>query len=279
MRRCAVKKGLFITIVIAFMFPAFFAYEASAQHLTASGCSVSNVGYLSDLAKDYEKLTGIKIFVRGGGSVIGLEDLRSGNVDFAASCREGIEGDPEDIEFIPVAWDALVFIVHKSNPVNGISMETARAIYAGKTANWKELKGNDAPIKVFLSRPTKGLSGVESSTRKMILNGVEPPKTPNTSFMASTAIVEQMVEKTPEGFATTGFSSARKRDVKLLKVSGAAPSKENIVAGRYPLKRPLFLVVPKNPKPEVKKFVEFVLSKKGQRLISSYGVISLLDMK
>lgn len=253
--------------------------QAHAQHLTASGCSVSNVGYLSDLVKDYEKETGVKVLVRGGGSVIGMEDLRNGKVDFAASCRGKVAGDPENIEFVEVARDALVFITHKSNPIENISLNDVRAIYSGKITNWKQLKGSDAPINVFVSRPIKGFSGVEASTNKMVLNNKEPVKTPNTIFLASTAIVEQMVEKTPWSFATTGFTSARKRDVKMIKVGNMTPTKETIASRKYPLNRPLFLLIARNSKPEVIRFVDFALSKKGQKLISSYGVVSLSDLK
>ncbi len=255
--------------------------DAHSEQITGSGCSVSNVGYLTELAKDYEKLTSVKVLVRGGGSMLGIEDLRSDKVDFAASCRHRLEDDPEDIEFIQVAWDALVFIVHKSNRINDISLDDVRAIYAGKITNWKQLKGADTPIKVFISKPHRGLgfSGVESSTKEVILEGKNLVETPNTISLASSGIVEQTIEKTAEGFAVTGFSSARKRNVKMLKLNGVYPDKKNISNNRYPFKRPLFLLAPENPKPEVKKFIDFALSKKGQELISSYGAISLLDMK
>ncbi len=85
--------------------------------------------------------------------------------------------------------------------------------------------------------------------------------------LASTGIVEQLVEKTPEGFATTGFSSARKRHVKMLALDGVAPTKENNAAKKYPFVRPLFLVVPRSAKPGVRAFVDFVLSTRGQELI------------
>jgi len=91
--------------------------------------------------------------------------------------------------------------------------------------------------------------------------------------------VEQMVEDTPEGFATTGFSSAKKRDVKMLRVNGVSPTFKNIVNNKYPLKRPLFILLPQNPKPEARKFVDFALSRVGQKFISSQGVVSLLDIK
>jgi phosphate transport system substrate-binding protein len=266
---------LLVCLVLVFLSPATVH---SADYLTASGCSISNVGYLSALADEYERRTGVKIFVRGGGSVVGLEDLRSGKVDFAASCRAKSAADPEDVTFVQVAWDALVFVVHKSNPLDTISLDEVRSIYAGKTKNWNQLKGRDAPIRVFISRTKRGLSGVEASTRQLVLNGKDPVVTENTVFVASSGIVEQMVEGTPGGFAATGVMSARKRNIKILKVNGVAPTNKAIIRGRYPLKRPLFLLLPKNPKREVQKFVYFALSTEGQKFISSQNVVSVLDI-
>ena len=264
------------------LFPLLFFYPSkahAADYLTVSGCSISNVGYLTELADEYEKRTGVKIFVRGGGSVVGIEDLRSGKVDFAASCRPRETGDPADITYIQVAWDALAFIVHKSNPVENVTLDEVRSIYAGRTTDWRQLKGREAPIKVFISRTKTGLSGVEASTKQLVLNGKEPVTSENTVFVASSGLVEQMVEENPDGFATTGITSARKRNVKILKVNGIAPTNKAIIENRYPLKRPLFILVPKNPKPEVKKFVDFTLSKAGQRFLKSLNVISILDVK
>jgi len=237
------------------------------------------VGYLTDVAKEYERRTGIKVLVRGGGSAVGIEDLRSAKVDFTAACRSRSASDPKDITFIQVAWDALVFIVHPSNPLTSLSLDTVRSIYAGGTNNWQQLKGANAPIKVFISRAQQGLSGVEASTNALVLKGREPEETPNTLFLASTAIVEQMVETTPEGFATTGYTSGRKRNVRMLKVNGVAPTVGNIVQQQYPLKRPLYILLPKDPKPAARKFVDFVLSKEGQQYLRSLNVVSLLDVK
>jgi len=258
----------------------FFPPKAhAADYLTVSGCSISNVGYLTELAGEYERRTGVKIFVRGGGSVVGIEDLRSGKVDFAASCRPRDAGDPADITYVQVAWDALAFIVHRSNPVENVTLDEVRSIYAGRITDWRQLKGSGAPIKIFISRTKKGLSGVEASTKHLVLNGKEPLESENAVFVASSGIVEQMVEENPEGFATTGITSARKRNVKILKVNGIAPTNKAIINNQYPLKRPLFILMPKDPKPEVKKFVDFTLSKTGQRFMKTLNVISILDVK
>jgi phosphate transport system substrate-binding protein len=271
------NRSFFLLILLAVSF--CWSASAHSESITGSGCSVSNVGYLQELAKEYERQTGVKVLVRGGGTVVGIEDVRRGRVDFAAACRKKSDDDPADVDFIQVAWDALAFIVHKSNPLNDISLDEVRDIYAGKITNWSQLKGKDSPIKIFVSRSKKGLSGVEGATRDLVLKGKEVVETPHTVFLASTAIVEQMIEDTPGGFATTGFSSARKRDVKMLKVNGVAAEKKNIINNRYPLKRPLFLLVPKKAKPAVRNFVDFALSNKGQKFISSQGVVSLIDLK
>ena len=267
---------------LAVLFPSFLLYPARAEshdYLTISGCSVSNVGYLTELAKEYERKTGVKVFVRGGGSVVGIEDLKSGKVDLAASCRALEPSDSKDILHVQVAWDALVFIVHPSNPLDDISLDAVRSIYAGQITRWDQLHGPAAPIKVIISRTKQGLSGVEASTNALVLHGKEPRETPNTFFAASSAIVEQLVEETPAGFATSGLASARKRKVKLLKVNGIAPTNKAIIRGRYPLKRPLYLLVPASVRPEVQRFVDFTLSPEGQQFIKSQNVISLRDIR
>lgn len=113
----------------------------------------------------------------------------------------------------------------------------------------------------------------------MILNGKEPVITPDVNLQQSSGVVEQMVEKTVLGFAVSGFSSARKRSVKMLKVNGISPIQKNIANNKYPFRRPLFLIVPKDAKPEVKRFVDFAVSREGQQLINSFGVVPFIPAK
>ncbi len=271
----AFKYILFLIIGLAVPVSSAF----SSGSLTGSGCSVSVPGYLTDLARDYEKETGVTVLVLGGGSVRGLTDLAEGRTDFAASCQSKTADDPEDFEYIVASWDALVFIVHKSNPVNSIRPQQVRDIYDGKINNWKELGGRDLNLFSVITTP-QGFGGIGEALEKYVLNGKRPQKRKNSTMQASSvAIWEQLVEDMPESFASTGFGSARKRKVKMLKVNGVAPTRENIISGKYPFRRPLYLVVKKNAGPEARRFVDFVLSKKGQKLISSYGMPSLMDLK
>ena len=272
-------RGILRTIFLMLFFFAAPVLAQASEALTGSGCSVSIPGYLADLAKEYEKASGIKVSVRGGGSILGLNDLQEKKVDFAASCQAKRAGDPVDFEFITVAWDALVFIVNPANPVSTISYKDVRNIYEGRVTNWKQLGGPDLELRSFISTP-EGMGGIGESLENTILEGQRPKSQSNSSLQASSvAIWEQLVETTPGGFASTGFASARKRRVKMLKVNGVMPTKENIISHTYPLRRPLYLVIKKDARPEVRKFIEFVLSKKWQKFISDYGIPSLLDIK
>ena len=267
-------------LILLLVFQA--ASAAATETLIASGCSVSNVGYLNDLAREYEKRTpGVTIMIRGGGSLLGLTELKGDKIDFAASCKSKGPADPVDFEFIPIAWDALVFIVNKSNPVDSVTVADVQHIYDGSFVNWKQLGGADMTIKSFCSTPA-GQGGVGEAMSKYLFSGKEfAPPVSNSIIMASSVSVwEQMVEKSPEGFASTGYASARMRDVKLLKLNGVAPGKETIISGQYPFKRYLYLVINnKEVKPEAKKFVDFARSPEGQQLISALGLPALAEIK
>ncbi len=273
MRYAGLSLMVSVCLVLAYN-PAF-----AVEPLIASGCSVSTVGYLNDVAREFTRETGIKVLVRGGGSLVGMNELRDQKTDFAASCESKSSEDPQDLQFIHVAWDALVFIVNKDNPVSNVRPEDIKAIYEGKITNWKQLGGKDLPLKSFIST-TKGMGGVGEALSKWILRGRPVTRCSNSSLQASSAYIwEQLVERMPEGFASSGFASARKSNVKMLTVNGEAPTKQSIISGKYPFKRPLFIVVKRGARPEVKRFIGFVLSKKGQRLISSCGIPSLSDMR
>jgi phosphate transport system substrate-binding protein len=265
---------LFLVCLILMPLPA-----AAQGTLTGSGCSVSVPGYLADLARDYEKETGTNVLVLGGGSIRGLADLKEGRMDFAASCKSKTADDPEDFEYITASWDALVFIVHKSNPLNSITPQQVRDIYEGRINNWNQLGGPDLNLISVITTP-QGFGGVGEALSKHVLNGQRPQPQKNSTVQASsTTIWEQIVEEKREAFASDGFGSARKRNVKMLKVNGVAPTRENIISGKYRYRRPLFIVIKKDANPETRKFVDFVLSNKGQKLISSYGMPSLADIK
>ncbi|MHB1241104.1 MAG: phosphate ABC transporter substrate-binding protein [Gammaproteobacteria bacterium] len=242
------------------------------------GCGISKKAYMTDLAAAFAVKTGIHIKVEGGGATRGIRDVAAGKADMGGSCRFIIQGNPEEDSDVlkPIAWDALVVMVHKGNPVKNITLDQIRGVYLGKITNWKELGGNDQPIHLFVRQGK--ISGVGRAIRKLVFANYDQDFVAYKVFKSSGPL-EKAVETDPDAFAISGISSARKRNADLLTLNGKSPSYENIRDGKYALYRPLYLVTnPDAPhKAEVKKFIQFAYSPEGRAIIRRNGVVPYLD--
>jgi phosphate transport system substrate-binding protein len=177
-----------------------------------------------------------------------------------------------------VAWDAIVAIVHPDNPVQNISLNDLKNIYEEKITNWKELGGPDKRI-VLISREEDKYSGVGFMFRYLVFGDPEYELKARSLSFSSSETLEEKIETSPAGMGITGISSAKKRKIKVLSLNGIEPSKENIASGKYPLWRPLYITIPKNPPEKIKKVVDFMLSPEGQSIISAQGTVNLEEGK
>ncbi|MDH5444058.1 MAG: phosphate ABC transporter substrate-binding protein [Gammaproteobacteria bacterium] len=242
-----------------------------------AGCGITKKAFMAELAKGYEKKTGIKVKLEGGGATRGIRDTSSLKIDIGGSCRMSLpETDRTELyaSLHPVAWDALAIIVHKSNPVKNLSTAQIKDIYAGKVTNWKQLGGNDAPIKLYARQGN--ISGVGYAIRQYIFKdgGMEF----RTKYkVRSSGPLEKAVEKDPNAMGITGISSARKRDVKVIEFDGKQPSMDNLMKGKYQLYRPLYLVTSPKPSKKVKEFISFAMSPDGRKIIRNNQTVPYKD--
>lgn len=242
------------------------------------GCGISKKAYLVALAKAYEKKTGVVIDVQGGGATRGIREVASMSADIGGSCRRRIFGIEEEsgITQVPVAWDALVVITHKNNPVKDISLDNLRKVYLGEITNWRQLGGNDAAIELF-ARKGK-ISGVGRTARKLLFNDYEQEFAATRIFKSSGPLEKEVVAN-PNALAISGISSVRKRDVKILKLDGKTPSYENVTSGNYLLYRPLYLVYNENSRHAdvIKDFIRYTDTEEGRDVIRSNGTVPYLE--
>ncbi|MDH5599767.1 MAG: phosphate ABC transporter substrate-binding protein [Gammaproteobacteria bacterium] len=238
-----------------------------------TGCGISKKAFMSELAKAYTKKSGVEIKLSGGGATKGIRQAANGTVHIGGACRVIIPNSDEERNAfqIPVAWDALVVFVNKKNPVDNISFKQLHEVYSGKITNWKQLGGNDAPIELYVRRGK--LSGVGRTIRELVFANYDQ-EFKATYVVKSSGPVEKGVLKNVNGLGISGYSSAKKRDLKLLKLDGKAPNYDNIKNGSYALYRPLYLVIKRGNKvPLVRDFVKYAVSKEGQDIIRSQGTV------
>ncbi|MDH3451676.1 MAG: substrate-binding domain-containing protein, partial [Gammaproteobacteria bacterium] len=176
----------------------------------------------------------------------------------------------------PVAWDALVAIVHSSNPVDDVTFRQLRDIYLGKITNWQALGGPNKPLEFYIRRGK--ISGVGRAARRLLFDDLSL-EFKARKYFDSSAPLEKAVEDSPWSLAVTGASSARKRDVKILTLEGKTAGYDSIRSGDYSLFLPLFLVVnAQNQKqPLIEQFVQFAYSPEGMAIMRRNGVVPYND--
>ena len=178
MRRLFITSGLIILLL-----SALGGTSVAASGMKWVGCGISKKAFMGSVSNAYERKTGITIMLQGGGATRGIEDVAAGKADLGGSCRHVLMRPEErGVQLIPVGWDALVVITHKSNPIESLTMEQVRSIFSGDIINWKQVGGPDRMIKV-LARTGK-ISGVGRMARELVF------KNPKKDFTSGAKLVK-----------------------------------------------------------------------------------------
>ena len=270
-------KLLLLNFIILVSTNSFANTDNTSASILWAGCGITKKAFMSELAKAYTAKTGIEVNLQGGGATKGIRNAAKGNIDIGGACRATLPGhkDERSAHQVPVAWDALVVVVNKENPVNSITFQELQRIYLGQITNWKELGGDNAPIELYIRKGKH--SGVGRTLRELVFANYEQ-KFKAKYTVKSSGPLEKGIVKNLYGIGTTGISSAKRRDFKILKLDDKEPTYENIKKGEYLLYRPLYLVT-KGPKsdPKVKKFISFALSREGKAIIRKAGTVPYGD--
>jgi phosphate transport system substrate-binding protein len=230
--------------------------------------------------KYMEKDPGNFVAVTGGGSGTGLSSLISCTCDIAMSSRNIKEKEialakqkgvnPNEIK---VALDGLAVVVNPNNPVSKLTTDQLAAIFTGKITNWKELGGKDEKI-VLLSREVN--SGTHVYFKEHVLRKNDPNSkeefAPNALMLSSSQAIADEVAGNPAaiGYYGMGYISKKQKPLSIAKDEKSEyemPTIENVINGRYPISRPLFLYTNGTPEGLTKKFIDFTLSKEGQDIV------------
>ena len=226
----------------------------------------------------------------GGGSGTGIAALSSGTVDIA-NCSRRFE--PREIEQaktntgkapheVMVGFDALAVYINKNNPLNEITIPQLADIYAegGQLTKWSQLGvkmpgGSDEIIRV--SRQSN--SGTYFYFREAILGNGRDFKLGSRDMQGSKDVVE-LVANTPSaiGYSGMGYNTPAVKQLRISRKAGEpayAPSVETTLNHTYPIARPLFMYTLGDPAGEVKKYLDWIDSDAGQKIVLQSGYVPL----
>ncbi len=259
------------------------ASSAFAGNITVKG-SDTLVVVAQKWAETYMgKNAAAKISVTGGGSGIGFAALQNNTTDLCNASRKikakEIEACVKAFNKRPteykVALDGLSVYVSEANKIQSLGLDELEGIFTGKIKNWKEVGGDDAPIVVY-SRENS--SGTYEFFKEAVLKGKDFVASAQTSQGTAAVIQGIAKDKNAIGYAGAGGGTGAKH----IKVSvskggeGIEPSEENVVSGKYPIWRHLFIYVnPAVDKGEIGAYLKWIRSDEGQKVVKESGYFPL----
>ena len=167
--------------------------------------------------------------------------------DAVNKALEELKADGDPLEQKAIGRDALVFIVNEDNPVQSLTLQQLKDIYAGTITNWKDVGGKDQEIIAFQRRAD---SGSQTLFQKLLIQGGPLMEAPTE--LAPTAmgeLVDSIAEYNNSANAI-GFSVYYYIDqmysqpgLRLLAVDGVTPSNDTIASESYPLCNEFYAVL------------------------------------
>ena len=222
------------------------------------------------------------IQVTGGGSGTGIAALINGTTDICSASRPMKQDEKLKLRDrfqtmgieIPVAKDGLSVYLGETNPVKQLTIEQLRNIYLGTVTNWKQVGGKDATIVLYGRENSSGTYGFFKDN---VLLGRD--FSPRVQTLPGTAAVVNAIAKDPNGIGYGGAAYAKGvRDCAIAKDAKSPailPTAVTVHDGSYPLCRFLYFYTRKQPAGDIKKFIDWTLSAKGQDLATKVGYFPL----
>lgn len=247
-----------------------FTSESWAVDLKYAGSVTILDGVMKDAAPLFEKKTGKKIGLSGGGSGAGVKSILAGLVDIAGVSRDLKE---EEIKkgLVPytIGWGGVGLIAHKDITVDNLTKKQVKEIMTGKTKNWKEVGGPDLPIKIAVTPPGCACRDEFQESvmdKEPYIDGATISPIPTLS---------ETIKNTTGGVGPLTTVAIDRTKVKVITIDGVAPTHENIKSKKYIVSREINIVT-KGPATGVaKEFIDYMLSKEGQDLMEKKGFVRI----
>ncbi len=241
----------------------------------------------------------VKVQIEGKGSSTAPPALIAGTAQFGPMSRRMKQTEIDAFEkafgYKPTRFrtslDALAVYVNKDNPIAGLTLPQIDAIFSkGRRCGYPEeittwgqlgLKGPWArqPISLYGRNSASGTYGYfkEHALCKGDYKDTVKEQPGSASVVQSVATDRYGIGYSGIGYRTSGVRAvplARKGEKQF-----HAADMKNVMSGKYPLARFLYLYINKKPgsrlDPLVREFLKFVLSREGQQVVIKDGYMPL----
>lgn len=218
----------------------------------------------------------VKIVVQGGGSGTGLTQVSQGaadigNSDIFAEEKGGI--DASQLVDHQICVVGMAAVINPAINIDNLTKQQLVDIFTGKITNWKSVGGPDQKI-TLVNRPKA--SGTRATFKKYALGGVEEAAGIEED---SSGTVRKIIKETPGAIGYLALSYLD-GSVKAVSIDGVAPTKENIVTGKYPVWAYMHSYTRSKPTGAVEAFLNYLMTDDVQKnIVPQLGYIPGTEMK
>ena len=278
--------------------PDYVKVQGVAGNLSSVGSDTLN-NMMTYWAEGFRKLyPNVNIQIEGKGSSTAPPALIEGTSQLGPMSRQMKQKEVEAFEgkygfkptTIGVALDSLAVFLNKDNPVDALDLTQVDAIFSknrkgGAPADivtWGQVgvKGDlaDKPISLYGRNSASGTYGY---FKKHALFKGDYKDTVKEQPGSASVVLGVTEDKAGIGYSGIGYKTSGVKAIALSKKGGEAyePNYENVLNGKYPLGRLLYINVVREPNKPLdtltKEFIKFVLSREGQEIVVKDGYLPL----
>jgi len=266
------KKSLLLLVALV------AATFARADKLVIKGSDTLGAKLVPQLAEAYKAQNpGVSFEIAAEGSTTGIAAIIDGTAQIGMSSRrakttELSAAQAKGVSMKPtiVAFDGIAVIVNGNNPIKSLTKRQVEQIFTGDITDWSAVGGAPGAISIY-TRNTS--SGTYSDFKELAMKKRDYAS--SSQKMAGNEQIASEVGKNANGIGYVGLAYVNSPGVKVVPIDGATPSKESVLAKKYPYARPTFYYTNGEPTGEAAKFVEFTLSDAGQKIVEQVGFVSI----
>jgi phosphate transport system substrate-binding protein len=270
------KRALAFLCLLALVLPALAATNDS-QTIVIKGSNTFGEELGPRLIEVYQRLhPEIRIELESKGTATGIAALLAGECDIASTSRPANEDEERlarsrgiAFEHRVIGYFGVAIIVNEANPLRALTDAQVPDIFTGRITNWKQVRGSDAPIHLYIRDPS---SGAHIGFRELAMRSL--PYAATATALKSYREIADAVGADKGGIGYVGINLATAGHVQPVSINRELPSALAVNDGVYPYARQLRLYTVKGKvSPATQEFIKFVLSRRGQQVLDVTGFV------
>ena len=246
------------------------AGAADEVKIAGTGSALGGMRLLAEAYGKFDRGTKVSVLPSLGSSG-GIKAVLAGAVDIGVSSRPLRDNErARGAIALEYARTPFVFATADVTKATGISLADLPDIYRGKIRTWPDgtriwlvmrPKADSDSTLIDSISPEVGAAVAQARERPGLLVAV-------TDQECAMALEKHIGSLGP---STLALISSENRKLKALELNGIEPTASNLAAGIYPYYKPLYIVTHSKTSKAARKFVAFVQSNAGQKVLRQTG--------